>query len=75
VNLPKDKQKPDKNEQRAAAERSVAEFLAKGRTIQRGPDVVPTLLVCRNCGAPSTIGIAASQRRSARCPKCGAIAV
>jgi hypothetical protein len=73
--LAKDRQKPDKGEQRAAAERSVAEFLARGRTIAKAPAVVPTMITCRACGAPSTIGIAADQRRSPRCPKCGAIAV
>jgi hypothetical protein len=71
----KDTRRPDKGAQRTAAEQSVAEFLAKGGSIKRGPDVVPTLLTCRNCGAPTVVGIAASQRRSTRCPKCGAIAI
>ncbi len=68
----KETQRPDKGVQRADAERSIAEFLAKGGSIKRGPDVVPTMIVCRNCGTPSTVGLAADQRRSARCPKCGA---
>jgi hypothetical protein len=73
--LAKDRRKPDKSEQRAAAERSVAEFLARGHSIKRGPDVVPTLITCANCAAQSVVGIASEQRRSARCPKCGSIAV
>ena len=67
--------KTDKGEQRAAMERGIADFLARGGSIKRGPDVVPTRLTCRNCGAPAVVGIAAEQKRSARCPKCGAIAL
>jgi hypothetical protein len=65
--------KPDKAGQRADAERAVAEFLAKGRAIVRGPDVVPTTIVCASCGTPAVVGISPKQRRKARCPKCGAI--
>jgi transcription elongation factor Elf1 len=67
-------QGPDKRTQRETAEQTVREFLARGGSIKRGPDVVPTQLTCRSCGAVSVIGIAEGQRRSARCPKCGVIA-
>jgi hypothetical protein len=39
-------------DKRAAAERAVAEFLAKGGKINRAPEVVPVLLVCRNARIP-----------------------
>jgi hypothetical protein len=67
--------RPDKRAQRTAAEEGVAEFLARGGAIKRGPDVVPTLLTCRNCGSPSVVGITNSHRRGARCPRCGGIAI
>jgi hypothetical protein len=72
--LAKPPPKSDKAERRAASERAIAEFLAKGGKIQRGPEVVPQLLVCRTCGAHSVVGVAKEQRRAVRCPKCGTIA-
>jgi hypothetical protein len=68
-----DTKNPGKSEQRAATEQRVAEFLARGGAIKRGPDVVPTLITCGRCYAQSVVGVAAQQRRSARCPKCGGI--
>ena len=71
--MAKDRRSPDKAELRAAAERGMADFLAKGRTVSRGPDVVPTLMTCQRCGAQAMVGVAAEQRRSPHCPKCGAV--
>ena len=67
-----DDRKPNKAEQRAAAEGATAAFLARGGAIKRGPDVVPTLFTCAACGAQTVVGIAEKQRRGVRCPKCGA---
>jgi hypothetical protein len=68
----KDDSKLKKDDQRVAAAAAMAVFFSKGGTIKRGPDVVPTLFTCDVCGGQSMVGIAENQRRSIRCPKCGA---
>jgi predicted nucleic-acid-binding Zn-ribbon protein len=57
-----------KADSRSESESIVAEFLAKGGTVKRMPDVEATAFACKTCGHTGIAGFAPGKAR--KCPKC-----